>query len=609
MKYILIESIEAYEHGKKFYSKDLNKITWITTSPYLINYFELHKIKFIKIEEKVESEELNDLQKICTAFNDYLMLYLNKTNKWKDYIDFKFLFSGAYHNYISVVIYKCLVINKIVENLKDEIIIIGDPNEDESISSKNILYCSRFANIYAIIAKNFFPEIKILKFKQNKKIMIQKHLEVKESKMKFNEKFLSILNNNFSSILFKIFLKFNNKNILNKIKIFYKRKKKQIVIYEPTDTIECSFTNFLNQGYEFKILKIPHISLNEPDEKEVNSFFSEHKDHLKNQFENFFLKYKNVKYNNKYNLVLESTLKNIIYKTLRIKKNFLLINDTLEKKTKEFDKDHIFFSNYFFSEIPVLYLLYIKKIKNIKIVLFEHGVVQGLGEALKYRTNFNPMNFADTGIYSWKKSLLYEKDLSQQKVLISGFSYKQWTQNFTKVKKYFIQKFLKIKNKKQSIIFVADIEKNNFISGPYIGTDLDYYNNTREIVKYLCENNVNKNIYLKLYPTNRYMQNYDFNDLKKEYKNLNIIRKIDFRFIREFFDEIYISSYQSTLGWAISSSKPVYLFERKVAPINLTGLIEKEISCDIKGIRKIYQLNKNFKKDRFDWVNLIKIVD
>ena len=220
MKYILIESIEAYEHGKKFYSKDLNKITWITTSPYLINYFELHKIKFIKIEEKVESEELNDLQKICTAFNDYLMLYLNKTNKWKDYIDFKFLFSGAYHNYISVVIYKCLVINKIVENLKDEIIIIGDPNEDESISSKNILYCSRFANIYAIIAKNFFPEIKILKFKQNKKIMIQKHLEVKESKMKFNEKFLSILNNNFSSILFKIFLKFNNKNILNKIKIF-----------------------------------------------------------------------------------------------------------------------------------------------------------------------------------------------------------------------------------------------------------------------------------------------------------------------------------------------------------------------------------------------------
>ena len=39
------------------------------------------------------------------------------------------------------------------------------------------------------------------------------------------------------------------------------------MIYEPTDTIECSFANFLNQGYEFKILKLPQISLNEPDQQ------------------------------------------------------------------------------------------------------------------------------------------------------------------------------------------------------------------------------------------------------------------------------------------------------------------------------------------------------
>ena len=48
--------------------------------PYLINYFDLNKVKFIKIEEKIDSSELNDLQKVCTAFNDYLMQYLNETN-------------------------------------------------------------------------------------------------------------------------------------------------------------------------------------------------------------------------------------------------------------------------------------------------------------------------------------------------------------------------------------------------------------------------------------------------------------------------------------------------------------------------------------------------
>ena len=91
------------------------------------------------------------------------MQYLNETNNWKDYIDFKFLFSGAYHHYISVMIYKCYVINKIVENFKNEIIVVGNPDEDESINSKNILYYSRFANIYAIIAKNFFQILKFSK--------------------------------------------------------------------------------------------------------------------------------------------------------------------------------------------------------------------------------------------------------------------------------------------------------------------------------------------------------------------------------------------------------------------------------------------------------------
>ena len=608
MKYILIETIEAYEFSKKFYSEVLDQVTWITTSPYLINYFDLNKVKFIKIEEKIDSSELNDLQKVCTAFNDYLMQYLNETNNWKDYIDFKFLFSGAYHHYISVMIYKCYVINKIVENFKNEIIVVGNPDEDESINSKNILYYSRFANIYAIIAKNFFPDIKVLKFEQNKKIMIRKHLEVKESKMEFNEKLLSLLNNNLSSMLFKIFSKLNDKNIFNKIKIFYKKKIKQIVIYEPTDTIECSFANFLNQGYEFKILKLPQISLNEPDQQEVDNFFSEHKEHLKDQFESFFSNYTNLKHNNKFNLVLETSVKKFIYKTIKIKKNFYILINHLIKNLRNLIMIIYFFQIIFLGEIPVLYLLFIKRIKNIKIVLFEHGVVQGLGKALKYRINFNPMNIANIGIYSWKKSLLYEKDLSHQKVLISGFSYKQWTQNFTKLKKYLIQKFLKLKNNKKSLLFVADIEKNNFISGPYIGTDLDYYKNTREIVKYLCENNVNKNVFLKLYPTNRYMQNYDFDDLKIKYKNLNIIRNIDFRFIREFFDEIYLSSYQSTLGWAISSSKPIYLIEREVAPINLSGLIREEISCNIKGIKKIYLLNKNFEKDKFDWIKNIKTI-
>lgn len=602
MKYILIESIEAYEHTKKLYNNELNEIVWITTSPFIINFFSSKKINFIEIEKFIDQEELNDLQKICSDFNDNFVSFLNEESSWRDYIDFKYVFSASYHHYLSSLIYKCLIIIKIQENFKEEIIVVGDTNEEENINNKNILFYSRFANIYSILAHKYFPDIKVIDFKQNKEVMAKKDYEVKHGSMNFNEKILSILNNNLSSFFFKIFSKLSDYNLIKKINLFYLKKNNQIVVYSPTDTIECAFTKLLNKGYEFKFIKMPKMYLKEPLESECINFYTKHKNFLLKNFKDLFNKYKKVKYNLKFEPILESAIKKVINKKFRIKENLSLINNNFEKKIQEFDKNHFFFSNYIFDEIPILYVMFLKKIKNAKIVFFEHGVVQGLGETQKYRINFNPMSLADIGVYSWKKSLLFEKDLSHQRVLISGFSFKQFTNSLKYLKKYFIKKFLKIKNNKKSIIYVADIEKNNYIFGPYLGNDLNYYQDTREILEHLCKNNTDKNIFLKLYPTNRYMQNYDFTDLKTKYSNLYILRKIDFRFIREFFDEIYLSSYQSTLGWALASQKNVYVVERNVSPINLDGLIERKVNIDLKGIKNFVLLNKNFEKDNFDWI-------
>ena len=605
MKYILVESMEAFEHTKKIYSHKLSEVIWITTSPFVLNYFDENKINSIKIEKYIDHEELNDLQKICSNFQDFFMNFLNEENQWKDYIDFRFIFSSQYYSYLSLLLYKCSIINKIQENFKEELFIVGDSDEGDKYNFTNILYYSRFESIYAIIAKKYFPDIKIINFIQDKKIMVKKHQEVKVIKMKLDEKILSLLNNNLSSFLFKLFSKLSNYNLIKKISLFYRKKNKQIIIYDPADTIECAFTSLLNKGFELKFMKMPEIFFKEPLVSDMEDLNSRHKLYLLKNFKDLFNRYNKVKYSDKFEPILNSTIKKIIYKTLRIKNNFNMINEHFEKKSREFDKDHMFFSNLLFDEVPMMYVMFIKKIKKIKIAFFEHGVVQGLQLAQKYRTNFNPMNCANIGVYSWEKSLLFEKDLSHQKVIISGFSYKQFCTHLTLIKKIFIKRYLKMKNNKKSIIYVADIEKNNFISGPNIGTDLDYYENTREVVKYLCEKNEDKNIYLKLYPTNRYMQNYDFDDLKKKYANLYVVRKIDFRFVREIFDEIYLSSYQSTLGWAIASQKPVYLVEREVSPINLSGLVEKKIDCNIKGIKNVVLLNKNFNKDNFDWVKKI----
>ena len=78
----------------------------------------------------------------------------------------------------------------------------------------------------------------------------------------------------------------------------------------------------------------------------------------------------------------------------------------------------------------------------------------------------------------------------------------------------------------------------------------------------MCKKYHRYNIVIKLYPTNRYLDNYEFNYLKDKYKNLIIIRFIDFRFLRFLFDKIYISSGLSALGWALGSNSEVIYLEK-----------------------------------------------
>ena len=139
MKYILVESMEAFEHTKKIYSHKLSEVIWITTSPFVLNYFDENKINSIKIEKYIDHEELNDLQKICSNFQDFFMNFLNEENQWKDYIDFRFIFSSQYYSYLSLLLYKCSIINKIQENFKEELFIVGDSDEGDKYNFTNIL--------------------------------------------------------------------------------------------------------------------------------------------------------------------------------------------------------------------------------------------------------------------------------------------------------------------------------------------------------------------------------------------------------------------------------------------------------------------------------------
>ena len=135
------------------------------------------------------------------------------------------------------------------------------------------------------------------------------------------------------------------------------------------------------------------------------------------------------------------------------------------------------------------------------------------------------------------------------KFLISGLSKKSFSKNFYYLKKMLIKLLLNDNSDKKKIIYIADLEQGNYYHSYHFDNDYSYYYGTREIVGYLCKKYKDEIVYLKLYPAARHINTYHFEDMKKKYLNLRIIKNYyDFRFLREFFDTIYLTSTLSTLG-------------------------------------------------------------
>ena len=76
----------------------------------------------------------------------------------------------------------------------------------------------------------------------------------------------------------------------------------------------------------------------------------------------------------------------------------------------------------------------------------------------------------------------------------------------------------------------------------------------------------------------------------------------DFRFLRVVADKIYLLSAQSSLGWAIGSNIPTFLFKSKSTPLNEKTLKLKKIK-KIKSknmISGIYKVNLKIPSKKFN---------
>jgi hypothetical protein len=110
------------------------------------------------------------------------------------------------------------------------------------------------------------------------------------------------------------------------------------------------------------------------------------------------------------------------------------------------------------------------------------------------------------------------------------------------------------------VMIVCDLPRNNFIYGPHQDNDLQFYRKTVQVTETVCGSYPASIVVLKLYPTQRYIDDYDFSDLTRRYGNLRVVKDVEFRFVRTAADLLITSSTQSTLGWVAGAGVPfIYL--------------------------------------------------
>ena len=121
-------------------------------------------------------------------------------------------------------------------------------------------------------------------------------------------------------------------------------------------------------------------------------------------------------------------------------------------------------------------------------------------------------------------------------------------------------------------MIVCDLDRNNYVYGPQQDNDLLYLIKTRQIAETVCAAFPNSRVILKLYPTQRYLDEYDFSDIAQRFANLRVVKNIEFRFLRTAADFLLTFSTQSTLGW-VSGAGVLYLYlDFAWSPGRISGL-------------------------------------
>ena len=559
---VIVESMSGYEAANKELTG--KKVRWLATSPAL-----LRRIDGIdSLERGLAQDQVDAVGKAAHGFAEKYSRRLDEICHWRGAYELGPAFMTQIRALFHVCRYKAMLMDHAAGQY-EQVVCVGDPHPVRPRGLSGLF--GRFDTVFACLAAAAGGPFSVMEHELSRQDLVLLERGVVHRKLGLIEKTLSVLSNTPGSFAYKLWKNLSARRIYPWKSVALKpAARHRMFIHKDCELLEEFFANLLLKGVRLQRLGgLPVLDAGSeapgPPEGAAR---------LEDEFMRL-AREANDEYGLDWTAATEAAMRLAWSRHIDVVANFAAgfkeLESGFESATRDMRAGDAVIGNFFTTPEEILFRFYCRE-RGFVVAAFEHGVTLGLSEWGKWSDVMSGMRYADIGVYhSARAAEAIEKAAPDQKQIIADLPRVTRKTALAGLKRRLARKWLGMGAREHIVVYVADLEKNNFQYGPCIDNDLQYLEKTEAVIDYLAASYPDSKVLLKTYPTRRYVDLHEFDDKQQEHENVFVVKDREYRFMRGAADLTVFTSSQSTLGWVIHSGTPHLFIEFDWAPSLLCG--------------------------------------
>jgi hypothetical protein len=565
----VIESLAAYEAVRA--ADPSGPRIWWTTSPYLLMSLPARGEDVRSPEEGLPQEQFDALALAARDLGDEFCAWYQDACDWKSYVRFQFVLALQLTRCMFVTCYKALLLSRVVASAAGApVVCVGRPGEPEP-AAFSLIY-GRVDTLFSALATEWGPQgPEVHPFQPSPEAARAIELQVRHRPMGRAEKILSLLNNTPSAWVFKTWKNLSRRGLYRSSLSLLPLRRKTYWIHKECELLQEAALGILRRGG--RIAQLPKLP--QPGGRNAEAAGPHDASDVAERIGTIAqaaVGRHGAEWLPAYGVAMALVTRRCLGFLGRLQRELASITTGFDKATEAIRTGDEILSSALTTPLEGLFYSYCRS-KGIAVSAFDHGVTLGLSAWSDSEARQAGMLAADRGFYHCPRAVeSIRRHAPWQETHVVGLPRCTARPVLRRLQRSLGRQLLGLGRDEHVLMHVPDLERNNFIYGPWQENDLQFLRKTRQVTQALCRAYPRSRVVLKLYPTQRYMDAYDFSDLTAEHPNLLVVGDIDFRFVRACSDLNFTASTQSTLGWVEGAGAPMAFLEFRWAPARVTGL-------------------------------------